>query len=746
MSQASTVPPPEPSSHSEEAVAARRQSNLAFALRSLEPHRRHAMEVFYDFCRRVDDIADDRARDDAWKAAELECWRRGVHACYDGTDAGPLAELAPYVGEFAIAREHLLAIIDGVAMDIGQRRFQTIEDLKEYCYGVASAVGLVSIRIFGCEHPDTPAYAENLGYALQLTNILRDVAEDYQEMGRVYLPLEELAAFGVQEADLAQPADNPRCRQLLRMCHYRCQHYFAKARRLLPPTEQERLKAALVMASFYQALLEKIRRLDFRITAKRVRLSKPHKVRLLWQTLRGRKTLSDLSKPSRVAVWGGGVAGITAAVELGRQGHTPVLLESRPHLGGRAHSFTEAQTGLTLDNGQHVLMGCYHAFLKLLDTLGTRERLDERSRLSVPYRSEAGASKLSAVDLPGPLHLLGGMMAFSELRCRDRVAIVQFGLQLRLGQHPLPGETAACWLKRWGQTPGSIRALWEPFCLAALNEPSATADAALLEETLRRSLFGKPGDSAIFIAREGFSALFEPETAHFLRAIGGELHRSFRIREVQADEHHCVSALTSHKGQTVEAPAHICALPWHALAPLLPEGHPLARQCTSLEGRSILGAHFLLDTCLFEDGPGFVGLIDSSVHWVFDRTATLPPEHPPGQYLYSIIVSAAEDWLELPTSEVQQRIEAELRRLLPAAHEATVLHASIFKWRDATFTAQPAAAGLRPQPQDAPWPNVILAGDWTATRLPATLEGAADSAYRAVETFESLPQSAPLKR
>ncbi|MEM9227277.1 MAG: squalene/phytoene synthase family protein, partial [Verrucomicrobiota bacterium] len=248
------------SSDSKEAVQARKKSNLAFTFMSLEPERREAMAVFYDFCRIVDDIADDPDRPDDWKQQQLDAWRADIEACFR-SQPGPLtlaAELQPIIHRYEVKKEDLLAIIDGVGMDIGGARFQTFRDLQRYCYGVASAVGLVSIRIFGCTHPQTPAFAEALGYALQFTNILRDVVEDRVEMGRVYLPQDELAAFGLTEDDLLDPAQNPACERLFRLCYYRCKHFFNQARRLLPASERQNLKAALVMGAFYEDILEKI--------------------------------------------------------------------------------------------------------------------------------------------------------------------------------------------------------------------------------------------------------------------------------------------------------------------------------------------------------------------------------------------------------------------------------------------------------------------------------------------------------
>jgi len=494
MADATASPlPAAPASDSAEAVQARKQSNLAYTFMSLGHVQREAMSVFYDFCRIVDDIADDPDKPDADKATELGAWREDIQACYRGAANLTLArEMAPVIEQFQIREADLLAIIDGVSMDIGNRRYETFDDLRQYCYGVASAVGLVSVRIFGCTDPRIDEFAEALGYALQFTNILRDVVEDYQEMGRVYLPQAEMRAFGVSEQDFDSPADNDNCRRLFRLCHYRCKHFFNKARRLLPAGDRQKLKAALIMGAIYEDILDRIAENDFRLTAQRTRLSKGRKLHLVWRTLRELKQpLPARRAPGKALVWGGGIAGITAAIELGEQGYTPVLLESKAYLGGRAHSLSDAPTGLTLDNGQHIVMGCYTAFLRLMERLGINHKFARQARLRVPYVSPGGQwSELAAGDTFAPMHLIGGLLNFGALTRADQISIAAFGARMRMGAQPADHQTAESWLREHGQTDGAMRALWEPFCVAALNEPTRTACAQLLFETIKRSLFG----------------------------------------------------------------------------------------------------------------------------------------------------------------------------------------------------------------------------------------------------------------
>ncbi len=719
------------------AVEARRQSNLAFSFLSLQPEERAAMSVFYDFCRQVDDISDDPATPAAAKTAALNAWRTDLDAIANGrTPAQPLArELAPVVARFGVVVKDLHEIVAGVAHDIAPRTYANFEELRQYCYGVASAVGLVSIKIFGCRDARCPEFAENLGYALQLTNILRDVVEDKRLYGRIYLPQDEMTACGVSASDLEEPNAQPACARLFRLQYFRAKHYFHKARRLLPEADRPRLQAALIMAAFYEDILEKIAAGNFQLTEQRVRLSKFRKFQLVARTLGARRrTGQRLAQPGRVAVFGAGVAGLTAAMQLAEQGFAVDVYEAKTFPGGRASSLRDAPSGLTLDNGQHIVMGCYHGFLRLLDRLGTRDRLAEAAGLAVDYVEPGGKrSRMQAGELPAPLHLLTALLGFGALNVEDRTAILKLGLFMRWGWRPNANQTAAAWLEENGQTPGAIRALWEPFCIAALNEPLATASARLLHETLRRSLFGKRGDSAIFFSRVGLSDLFRPEAERFLAATGGSLHYGTQLSQLNFAGGKVVSAETS-RGETIAADYFISALPWMALRAVLPEDAPLRTQLQELKPAGILNIHLLCDRPLF-DVP-FAGLLDSPFHWVFDRSDHLPTERQGKEFLYAVTMSAAgETWLNRKSDEILAALRTELARFFPAVSEAKFSRELVIKTKDATFAATPAAEGFRPGPR-TPWKNFFLAGDWTDTGLPATLEGAALSGEAAARTID----------
>ena len=253
-----------------------RKSNLAFALRCLPTDRRMDALVFYDFCRAVDDIADEPGRSSAEKHELLDLWKAALNA---GDKLLPPA-LAQVLARHKIDRRLLVQIVLGVEMDIEPIRYQTHEDLRAYCWRVASAVGLVIVEIFGCKNPKSKIYAELLGYALQMTNILRDVAED-AAAGRIYLPLEDLQKFGVSEAGILRGDPGENFSDLMRFEAARARALFVEASRALPADDAGALKPAELMHTIYEKLLSRMEADGFRVFRKRYRLSKAEKLLIL---------------------------------------------------------------------------------------------------------------------------------------------------------------------------------------------------------------------------------------------------------------------------------------------------------------------------------------------------------------------------------------------------------------------------------------------------------------------------------
>lgn len=275
------------------ASAGARKSNLAFALSGLPPARRADALTFYGFCRAVDDIADEPGRSADEKARLLDAW---IAALEDGN--GLPAELQRVISVHAIPPSLLIEIVLGMKMDIHPVRYETYDELQRYCWRVACAVGLASIRIFGCESPASAAYAEHLGYALQLTNILRDVAED-AALGRIYLPREDLQRFGVDEERLLAGTPDAGFASLMPFEAARASAHFAAAGRMLPEEDRNALLPAEIMRELYRRILSRMERGGFQVFRTRYRISTAEKLGVL---LYARLFPRSLATSSRVGI------------------------------------------------------------------------------------------------------------------------------------------------------------------------------------------------------------------------------------------------------------------------------------------------------------------------------------------------------------------------------------------------------------------------------------------------------------
>lgn len=267
-------------------ITRRSKSNLAFALVSLGKERRHDMTVFYAFCRVIDDIADSAGLPVDEKRRQLNLWRDALRGPAEGEDAIAL-DVRALLAKYRIPPGMPEEIIAGVEMDLERNRYATFEELRVYCYRVASAVGLVSIEIFGYKNPACKDYAIALGLALQTTNIIRDVGKDL-ETGRIYLPLDELARFGYSEGDLHARRYDERFIRLMEFQAERSQGFYNEAARLLPREDRRSMVAAETMGSIYRALLCRMESDKFRVFDKDYRLSKLEKagriVGQLWKS------------------------------------------------------------------------------------------------------------------------------------------------------------------------------------------------------------------------------------------------------------------------------------------------------------------------------------------------------------------------------------------------------------------------------------------------------------------------------
>src|SRR5690349_20692912 len=263
-----------------------RDTSFYYSFLVLPQRKRHAIIAVWDFCRAVDDAVDEVVPEDEWKggltaaareqaARAIAGWRRELAAIYGGVPQTSQGRaLQPFVAEFNLPRPQFEALVDGVEMDLDHARYRTFADLSEYCRRVAFAVGLICLEIFGYRDPRARDYANSLGMALQLTNIIRDVAVDLRR-GRVYLPAEHLDRFGVTVGDLAAGTVTPAVRELLRFECAQARSFYAEAAQRLPSIDRHSLVAAEIMGAIYFEILRRIERSGYDVFSRRIRVPRP---------------------------------------------------------------------------------------------------------------------------------------------------------------------------------------------------------------------------------------------------------------------------------------------------------------------------------------------------------------------------------------------------------------------------------------------------------------------------------------
>ncbi len=258
-------------------------SSFYYSFLFLPPERRRAITALYAFCREVDDTVDE-ATDGSVARIKLAWWRTEVSKMYAGTPTHPvMLALQPHIAVYKLEEQHLQAIVNGMEMDLDQSRYLDYPGLQRYCWHVAGVVGILSASIFGYTNPQTLAYAEKLGLAFQLTNIIRDVGDDARK-GRIYLPVNELQQFGVTANDLLKLQHSEKFEALMAFQAKRAQTIYDEALALLPKEDRRAQRPGLMMASIYRTLLDEIQRDGYHVLNQRISLTPLRKLWLAWKT------------------------------------------------------------------------------------------------------------------------------------------------------------------------------------------------------------------------------------------------------------------------------------------------------------------------------------------------------------------------------------------------------------------------------------------------------------------------------
>lgn len=442
--------------------------------------------------------------------------------------------------------------------------------------------------------------------------------------------------------------------------------------------------------------------------------------------------------PEQTLIIGGGLAGLAAAMALAGRGVPVTLLESRPRLGGRASSFVDRTTGAAIDNCQHVSMGCCTNFRHFCETVGLERHL-RRERELYFVGPDNRVNRFAASSWPAPLHLLPAFRKLSYLS-RDDLRSLSRGLRdlARTDPSRLNGQTFDRWLHEHGQTPTAIERVWHVVLVSALSETLDRIDVASARKVFVDAFLAHRHGWEVQIPTVPLDDLYGTELTGWLAQHGASVRTGAGVERLVMHDG-LVKAAELRNGEQIAADHFILAVPHHRVADLVPE--PLAATpgiagLTQLESAPISSVHLWFDRPV-TPLPHAV-FVERLSQWMFNRTALqgAGPSSPDGPttetYYYQVVISASRALDGRPQQEVIAEVVAEFAAVWPETRQATLVHSRLVTEHKAVFSVKPGAERHRP-PQQTPVANLQLAGDWTRTGWPATMEGAVRSGYLAAE-------------
>jgi hydroxysqualene dehydroxylase len=416
-------------------------------------------------------------------------------------------------------------------------------------------------------------------------------------------------------------------------------------------------------------------------------------------------------------VIGGGIAGLTSAAYLTKQNIKVTLFESSPKPGGRAYSFTDKKSNDILDNGQHILMGCYSDTINFLRLIGAENNFIYQKRLTVNYL-KAGFKlfKLKSGPLFYPFNLLTGLLNFNAINVRDRLSLIRFMIKLPFTSHQkLIKKSVREWLIEEKQSNESISSLWEIIAIGALNTNIDRASAFMFREILMKIFFNGSFASTIILPKYGLTESYVNDAKNFIVNSGGEIRTSYPVKQFDVVNNKIVAIKTPEK--TIKDFDYvISAVPFYALNKIYPE--LFLDDDIDLEYSSILNVYIWLKNNPLKEQ--FYGLINSPVHWIFNK----------GTHI-NLVISDADYLMDKTSDDIYKLCVNELTRYTKIM-DSDIIHYKILKEKRATVASSNNTVFNRPSSKTR-ISNLFLAGDWTDTGLPSTIESAVKSGRIAAE-------------
>jgi squalene-associated FAD-dependent desaturase len=416
-------------------------------------------------------------------------------------------------------------------------------------------------------------------------------------------------------------------------------------------------------------------------------------------------------------VIGGGIAGLTSAAYLANKDYHVTLLESAPKLGGRAYSFKDHHLNDDIDNGQHILMGCYADTLKFINLIGAKDNFIYQNSIQVNFlKAGKSAIKLKAFGNFYPINLLVALLRFKAVTFQERLSTIRFMIKLPFVSYKkLKNVNVKEWLESEKQNESVVKSLWQIIAVGALNTSIEKASAMTFRDILLKIFFRGNFASTIIFPKYGLSQSYVNNAVDFIERKKGKVELSSNAEELVVKENKIVEIKTSHKSYT-DFDFVISAIPFYSLLKLLPEN--ILDRDIDFEYSSILNIHIWLKKNPFNES--FYGLIDSPVHWIFNKDSHI-----------NLVISDANYLMEKSSEEIYEMCLRELK-LFTIIAESDIQNYKVIKEKRATFIPTNKIINSRPSSRTK-INNLFLAGDWIDTGLPSTLESAVKSGRMAAE-------------
>jgi len=423
-----------------------------------------------------------------------------------------------------------------------------------------------------------------------------------------------------------------------------------------------------------------------------------------------------------VIILGAGISGMSAAMHCIKQGKSPLLIESTANIGGRARSFEDRVSGDIIDNGQHVMMGCYASFFELIKEIGMMHKIHKQKYLTIPFHFTNGEKDLlfakGFAGLHGPIGMALGMLRLNFLNGKDKRSMLLFALRLKLGICKPGSMTAMEFLLSEAQSDRLIELIWTPVILATMNGKPEELSAKVFVTVLRLAFFGSGDASSLYIPQCGLSELFEPFEA-WMNERGGKMLRSLGVSTIDI-EHNQAKGVTLQDGTKLFSSSVITAIPPHALQKIIPDAlnHSYFSGLGHINYSPIISLYLWFD----KEFPDIQlsAIMDAKTQWIFKKTTKMES----AKSLLALTISAGDEIVGKSTEEIANLCAEEVRQCFPEMRDANVIHWKVIKEKSATVLIDPDTEERRPN-QKSPVDGLVIAGDWTNTGLPATLEGAA---------------------